>query len=637
MVFNITASLNELYCQVIHENNGLCNAPSIYRNCSCKTINSTNFYWVRIWVADYRQEKYKLEITFDDEGTRFARGDVTVIDIDSFGGHFHQLNSSGDSSNAEPESETRNNLPSDTTRNGINSSVSNDEHDNSSVTVAVVIVIVAVVKTAFIIAVIAVRRHRRSAMRGPVAPRVGDDQQLRRIPEVNNRRMSQQSDQDCQDYDPLDPDYEPVERYTEAYQGNLTRVCSSDIGRTPSAPQRLKDLEAEVWQWQLKEGPVFATSMGDSSGASKLESFFNTANHSVYDDRRDTVQGFRDRLRRIDKSQLMTDKEKLDYVIFEHFLQTYLDGSEWNSYVVGNPLTPNGLRGYYEPDPSPTTEQQLRDYATRLSKLPQMNYVVVIKQALEVMKEVLVEAYLPAARSTSGVHGWPEGGGFYQQCLQYHTSTNMTAEEIYQLGLREVNRIETSMNEEELVQEVRNTIDRVKSKISGIFQYIPDIPVEVNAVTSDGPIASYQRPTPTPGGGFTSGILNINVNDHTQMMGRYSLEMLQAARLVIDTGLHYKRWDREQAIAYLRDKTGSFSYERAEQEINRYITTPGQATAYKIGEIKIKDLRKKAIAELGENFEEDQFHTLLLANGPMPLSLLDTMVNEWINEKKFFF
>jgi uncharacterized protein (DUF885 family) len=114
--------------------------------------------------------------------------------------------------------------------------------------------------------------------------------------------------------------------------------------------------------------------------------------------------------------------------------------------------------------------------------------------------------------------------------------------------------------------------------------------------------------------------------------GRLSLELWRAGRLVVDTGLHALRWTREQAIDYLVKNTPNTETDCVDA-INRYIVMPGQATAYKIGMIKILELREKAKKELGDKFDIRQFHEVVLTNGPVPLDLLEELVDRWIKSK----
>ncbi|MBL8516736.1 MAG: DUF885 domain-containing protein [Betaproteobacteria bacterium] len=118
--------------------------------------------------------------------------------------------------------------------------------------------------------------------------------------------------------------------------------------------------------------------------------------------------------------------------------------------------------------------------------------------------------------------------------------------------------------------------------------------------------------------------------------GRLSAEMHRAARLVVDTGLHAYGWTREQTIQYLVDYAG-ITRAFAEAETDRYIVWPGQALSYKIGELRIKALRRKAEAALGEKFDLRKFHNAVLDNGSLPLDVLDQLIEEWIaGQKKFY-
>ena len=116
-------------------------------------------------------------------------------------------------------------------------------------------------------------------------------------------------------------------------------------------------------------------------------------------------------------------------------------------------------------------------------------------------------------------------------------------------------------------------------------------------------------------------------------MGRYSYEMWRACRLVVDTGLHVEGWSRARAIDYMLANT-ALTRHNVEAEVNRYITWPGQALAYKIGELTIRRLRTKAEAELGPKWDERAFHDAVLENGPVPLDVLEAHIDEWIAARK---
>jgi uncharacterized protein (DUF885 family) len=112
-------------------------------------------------------------------------------------------------------------------------------------------------------------------------------------------------------------------------------------------------------------------------------------------------------------------------------------------------------------------------------------------------------------------------------------------------------------------------------------------------------------------------------------LGRLQAELFRAVRLVVDTGIHHKRWTREQAIEYMLQNTGMPQGDVV-SEIERYIVNPGQACAYKVGMMKILELRKKAQDALGPQFDLKQFHNVVLKDGAMPLDLLEREVERYI-------
>jgi uncharacterized protein (DUF885 family) len=121
--------------------------------------------------------------------------------------------------------------------------------------------------------------------------------------------------------------------------------------------------------------------------------------------------------------------------------------------------------------------------------------------------------------------------------------------------------------------------------------------------------------------------------DPYQLMGRYSDEMLRAMRLVVDTGLHTKGWSREQAIKYMLDNS-PMGVSDATAEVERYIAIPGQALAYKVGQLTISRLRAKAEAALGPKFDIKQFHEQVLMTGALPMAVLEKKIDDWIAAKK---
>ena len=121
--------------------------------------------------------------------------------------------------------------------------------------------------------------------------------------------------------------------------------------------------------------------------------------------------------------------------------------------------------------------------------------------------------------------------------------------------------------------------------------------------------------------------------DPYSTFGRLTYEIWRACRLVVDTGMHLFGWTRQEAIDYLKDNTAKTEQDIA-VEVDRYIVWPGQALSYKIGELKIRELRAKAKAELGSRFDLRRFHNAILDNGPLPLDVLEDEMNEWIRAAK---
>jgi uncharacterized protein (DUF885 family) len=121
--------------------------------------------------------------------------------------------------------------------------------------------------------------------------------------------------------------------------------------------------------------------------------------------------------------------------------------------------------------------------------------------------------------------------------------------------------------------------------------------------------------------------------DPISEFGMYSTQLWRAIRLVIDTGVHHHRWNREQAIRYFLDN-GLLSERDATREVERYFNNPGQATSYMIGQLRILELRDRARAQLGDRFDIRQFHSVLLENGAVPLDVLEELVDAWIAQRR---
>jgi uncharacterized protein (DUF885 family) len=337
--------------------------------------------------------------------------------------------------------------------------------------------------------------------------------------------------------------------------------------------------------------------------------------------------------------------------------------------------------------------------------------------------------YLKAGRETSGVEAIPNGKAYYTHQIKYYTTTNMTADEIHQLGLSEVARILSEMekvkketgytgdlksffnyvrNKKELMPytEAQQVIDhfnaiheRMKPQIEKLFDLKPKTPFEVmqtEAFREESASAEYNEgsvdgtrpgifyvPVPDarkynvfsdeslflheaiPGHHYQISLSQENQNlpkfrrtlwyssfgegwalyseslgkelglytDLYQYFGMLSAEMHRAIRLVVDTGIHAKGWTREQAIQYSMDNEAE-SEANIISEIERYMANSGQALSYKIGQLKIRELRAKAEKTLGDKFDIRQFHNQVLNSGCLPLAILENKIDNWIADYK---
>lgn len=360
-------------------------------------------------------------------------------------------------------------------------------------------------------------------------------------------------------------------------------------------------------------------------------------------------------------------------------------------------------------------------------------YTAVINEKLtprfKKMTQFLKEEYLPASRATSGIGSFPFGKELYATYVKQWTTTEMTPEEIHELGLKEVARLKEEMEKvktqvgfkgtiKEFFDEVRNKKElkpfqkpeevianfesiyaRIKPNVDKLFALQPKTKFEIRRTeafrensasaeyiqgTADGSRPGiFYVPIPDvknynlyadedlflheaiPGHHFQISLQQENqqlpdfrkfnwfgaygegwalyteslgkelglYQDPYQYFGMLGSEMHRAIRLVVDTGIHTKGWTREQAIKYSLENEAE-SEASIISEIERYMAIPGQATSYKIGQLKIIELRKKAEVKMGSKFDIRKFHEKVLESGVMPLALLEKKINTWIETGK---
>lgn len=375
------------------------------------------------------------------------------------------------------------------------------------------------------------------------------------------------------------------------------------------------------------------------------------------------------------------------------------------------------------------TEEQKQDLlATTKSKIENTVYPTY---------EMLIEYFQTIKTKTNNDHGiWhlPQGDQVYKLALRFYTTTNFSADEIHNIGLSEVERIQNEIlnilategfdtssgftnaindlaadtrfyysdddqGRAKILEDYQTILDEINADLGDSFSLRPEAGLEVKRIPlfkeKTAPGAYYNPPamdgsrlgvfyanlydikaTPTyamrtlayhegiPGHHFqiaigmeleslpifrTLPIFTAYVegwalyseylawelgfqDDPFDNIGRLQAELFRAVRLVVDTGIHAKRWTREQAITYMLANTGMAESDVI-SEIERYIVNPGQATAYKMGMMKILEVREKAKSALGEQFTLSEFHDVVLKNGAVPLDILERLVDTWVAEK----
>lgn len=333
------------------------------------------------------------------------------------------------------------------------------------------------------------------------------------------------------------------------------------------------------------------------------------------------------------------------------------------------------------------------------------------------------------APTDDGVWRLPDGGNYYKALLKNYTTTDLTADEIHNIGLREVDRIHGEMRQimaqvgfegslqdffkytrnddrffytsrEEYLADANAVLRKMEAKLPEYFGRLPKAPMIIKPVEAfrekSAGKAFYQSPAPdgsrpgtyyvnlynlrdmsknelealayhegspghhlqralqtemgelppfrrfggvtayTEGWGLYTEELGKDMGFYTDPysdFGRLGMELWRACRLVVDTGIHDKRWSREKAIGYLTENTPNPDGD-IRKAIERYIVYPGQATAYMIGKLKIMELRAKAKDQLGAEFDIRGFHDTVLASGPVPLDILEENVDAWIAAEK---
>lgn len=347
-----------------------------------------------------------------------------------------------------------------------------------------------------------------------------------------------------------------------------------------------------------------------------------------------------------------------------------------------------------------------------------------VRPAYRKLSQFVAKEYAPQGREVPGLWSLPNGEALYAYQIRQQASTSMSAEQIHQLGLAEVARIEKTQTEiarklgyadlkamrvavrkdpkqhaqsrEQILDLYRKYVTQMEPRLPELFGLLPKTGVEVRAIEpyreKSASAAGYMPGTPD---GSRPGMIMINTSTPTERLlmpieaiayhegipghhlqnsitralpelppfrrligetayiegwalyserlgkelgfyqdpysdfGRLAQELVRANRLVLDTGVHHKRWTREQMVSWYREHSDSDEVS-IQAEVDRYIANPGQALAYKVGELKIVELRERAQRTLGDRFDIRAFHDQVLGGGALPLDVLEQRIDGWI-------
>ncbi len=477
------------------------------------------------------------------------------------------------------------------------------------------------------------------------------------------------------------------------------------------------DIESDL---NLSQFPIYYLRLNQRGG---IQSFYETGNRLVYQSKKD----YYDWLNRLNQFSdnilnfLEINKQGLQNGYTQPKLVTQGVISQIdaiiNSDINSNPY----LKVFIDADETLLSQNEKLELINDAKEL----IINKINPAYIKLNNFLKNDYLVNSRDTIGIKDIPDGKKYYEQLAKHYTTTDLTPDEIHEIGLREIQRIRAEM--EEIIDSVNwdgdfesflnylrtsprfyydnpddlfdaylimsKTIDPLLPKLFNIFPRAPygviPIPAESAPFTTT---AYYNSPSPGRPGYFYANLYKpdsrpkyeipvltvheavpghhfqislaqelenvptfrkyqgitafvegwglyseelgeyINLyDDPYDKFGQLTYDMWRAIRLVVDTGMHYKDWTRDDAINLFIENSAK-SILDIENEVDRYIAWPGQALAYKIGQLKILELRSKAEKELGEKYDIKDFHDEVLKRGSLPLDLLEYYIDEWINQ-----
>ena len=456
-----------------------------------------------------------------------------------------------------------------------------------------------------------------------------------------------------------------------------------------------------------------------------IQSFYETGSRMIFS----SYQDYKDWLTRLEKytSNIKNANAnyknglELGYTQPKHITTYVLEQIE--SMVAADIVNNPYLKVFNEASLEIVTPEEKDELILSAQKLIKES----VNPAYSDLAKFLRNEYIPNSRDSIGIKDVPNGSEWYEYLARYHTTTDLTPDEIHEIGLKEIKRIRAEM--EDIIASVKwsgdfnsfldflrtdkrfyydnaddlfdaylimsKKIDPLLPLIFKDFQKAPygvtEIPMESAPYTTTAYYNSPSKGRPgyyyvnlykpesrpkyeipvlsvheaVPGHHFQISIAQEMENvpefrkhqsftsfvegwalyseelgehmglydDPYDKFGQLTYDMWRAIRLVVDTGMHYKDWSRDDAIDLFVNNTAK-SILDIENEVDRYIAWPGQALAYKIGQLKILELRTKAEKELGDKYDIKDFHYEVLKRGSVPLSVLESYINEWIESKK---
>ena len=508
--------------------------------------------------------------------------------------------------------------------------------------------------------------------------------------------------------------------YERAFLDKLDKIKLSNLNDSDQLNYRLIKTSTEI-SFEGRNFPRYYMALNQRGGVQDYYSYgdrLNFSNKTDYEDWFERIKGFNENV----KNSLINNREGLEMGYTQPKLVTRAVVSQIESLLASSMedhpyykifLSANEIIG----------DEEASEIQSRVKDFIKNELNPSYRKLMTFLKNV----YLPNSRNSVGISDVPDGKAWYEYLVKYHTTTDLTPDEIHEIGLKEVARIRSEMEDiialvewegdfnsflrflrtdpqfyyetgEELLDAYRAMSKKIDAFMPSLFNKLPRAPYGVipipmesapytttayyNAPSKGRPgyyYANLYKPETRPkyeipvlsvheavpghhhqialaqelenvpkfrnhlsftsfveGWGLYSEQLGENMglyDDPYDKFGQLTYDMWRAIRLVVDTGMHYKGWSREEAVELFLQNTAKTPQD-INNEVDRYIAWPGQALAYKIGQLKIMELRDKAKEELGEKFDLKDYHDFILSFGSIPMNILEEKVNEFIENKK---